>query len=37
VIALLISALFEGWQASVLSVAGMALCLGSIYAATRPS
>lgn len=37
VIALLISAVFEGWQASVLSVAGMALCLGSIYAATRPS
>lgn len=37
VIALLISALFEGWQPSVLSVAGMALCLGSIYAATRPS
>jgi len=37
VIALLISAVFEGWQPSVLSVAGMALCLGSIYVATRPS
>jgi len=35
VIALIISALFEGWQPSVLSVAGMALCLGSIFAATR--
>ncbi len=37
VIALLISAVFEGWQPGVLSVAGMALCLGSIYVATRPS
>jgi drug/metabolite transporter (DMT)-like permease len=36
VIALVISALLEGWVPSALSVAGMALCLGSIYAATRP-
>lgn len=37
VIALVISAALEGWQPSTLSVAGMALCLGSIYFATRPS
>lgn len=37
VIALAISALFEGWGPSVLSMAGMALCLASTYAATRPS
>lgn len=37
VIALLISALLEGWQATPLALAGMLLCLGSIYAATRPS
>jgi len=37
VIALMVSALFEGWQASTLSVLGMALCLGSVYAATRPA
>ncbi|MDL5030609.1 DMT family transporter [Pelomonas sp. APW6] len=36
VIALAISALLEGWVPTALSVAGMALCLGSIYAATRP-
>jgi drug/metabolite transporter (DMT)-like permease len=35
VIALLISALFEGWQPSVLSVAGMGLCLASLWMATR--
>ncbi|SEK81761.1 Permease of the drug/metabolite transporter (DMT) superfamily [Roseateles sp. YR242] len=35
VIALVLSALLEGWHPTVLSVAGMALCLGSIYAATR--
>ncbi|TDP61535.1 DMT family transporter [Roseateles toxinivorans] len=35
VIALVISAALEGWQPSWLSVAGMALCLGSIYVATR--
>ncbi|MDT9001889.1 DMT family transporter [Paucibacter sp. APW11] len=37
VIALLISALLEGWVPTLLSGAGMALCLGSIYAATRPA
>jgi len=37
VIALVISAALEGWQPSWLSVAGMALCLGSIYVATRPT
>ncbi len=36
VIALAISALLEGWQPTALSLLGMALCLGSIYAATRP-
>jgi drug/metabolite transporter (DMT)-like permease len=35
VIALVISAAFEGWQPSILAISGMALCLGSIYAATR--
>ncbi len=35
VIALLISALFEGWQPTALSVAGMALCLASLWSATR--
>jgi drug/metabolite transporter (DMT)-like permease len=35
-IALVISALLEGWQPSLLSLLGMALCLGSVYAATRP-
>lgn len=35
VIALVISAALEGWQPSALSVAGMALCLGSIFVATR--
>jgi len=37
VIALVISAALEGWQPSWLSVAGMVLCLGSIYVATRPT
>ncbi len=37
VIALAISALLEGWRPTGLAVAGMALCLGSIYAATRPA
>jgi len=37
VIALAISALLEGYVPSLLSVAGMALCLGSIYVATRPA
>lgn len=36
VIALVISAALEGWQPTALSVAGMALCLGSLYVATRP-
>jgi len=37
VIALVISAALEGWVPSMLSMAGMALCLGSIYVATRPA
>ncbi len=37
VIALVISALFEGWQATPLAVGGMALCLASLFVATRPS
>jgi drug/metabolite transporter (DMT)-like permease len=36
VIALIISALFEGWQATPLAVGGMALCLVSLVVATRP-
>jgi drug/metabolite transporter (DMT)-like permease len=36
-IALAISAALEGWQPSVLSWLGIALCLGSVYTATRPS
>lgn len=36
VIALAISAALEGWRPTGLAVAGMALCLGSIYVATRP-
>lgn len=35
VIALAISAALEGWRPGLLAVAGMALCLGSIWAATR--
>jgi drug/metabolite transporter (DMT)-like permease len=35
VIALAISAAFEGWRPSLLSLAGMALCLGSVFFATR--
>jgi len=35
VIALGLSALLEGWQPSALALSGMALCLGSIYMATR--
>jgi drug/metabolite transporter (DMT)-like permease len=37
VIALAVSAAFEGWRAGILSWVGMALCLGSVYAATRPA
>ena len=36
VIALGISAIFEGWRPTALALAGMGLCLGSIYVATRP-
>lgn len=35
VIALLISALFEGWQPTALAVSGMAICLISLYLASR--
>ncbi|WP_083749149.1 DMT family transporter [Pelomonas sp. KK5] len=35
VIALVISAAFEGWQPTVLALAGMALCLGCVWIATR--
>jgi len=35
VIALMISAVLEGWQPSLLALLGMVLCLGSIFAATR--
>ncbi len=37
VIALAVSAAFEGWRPSPASWAGMALCLGSVYVATRPA
>lgn len=37
VIALGISALLEGWRPTALSLSGMALCLASIYVATRPT
>jgi len=37
VIALLISALFEGWQPTLLAVAGMVVCLGSLVLANRPN
>lgn len=37
VIALGVSALLEGWQPSLLSGVGMALCLGSVFVATRPA
>ena len=36
VIALLVSAVFEGWQATPLAVGGMVLCLASLVVATRP-
>ena len=36
VIALIVSALLEGWQATPLSVGGMVLCLASLFVATRP-
>jgi drug/metabolite transporter (DMT)-like permease len=36
-IALAISAALEGWQPALLSLAGVVLCLGSVYVATRPA
>ena len=36
-IALVVSAALEGWQPSLLSWSGVLLCLGSVYAATRPT
>jgi len=36
VIALIVSAALEGWQATPQAVGGMALCLVSLYVATRP-
>jgi drug/metabolite transporter (DMT)-like permease len=36
-IALVVSAALEGWQPSLLSWTGVLLCLGSVYAATRPT
>ena len=36
VIALIVSAVLEGWQATPLAVGGMALCLASLFVATRP-
>jgi hypothetical protein len=35
--ALLISALFEGWQPTLVSSAGMVLCLVGLWGATRPA
>lgn len=35
-LALAISATLEGWQPTLLSLAGVALCVGSVYIATRP-
>lgn len=37
VIALIVSALLEGWQATPLAIGGMALCLVSLFVATRPA
>lgn len=36
-IALAVSAALEGWRPDVLSLAGIALCVGCVYAATRPA
>lgn len=36
VIALIVSAALEGWQATPLAVGGMLLCLASLFVATRP-
>ncbi len=37
VLALLISAALEGWRPTAPSLAGMALCLGGLWAASRPA
>ncbi len=37
VIALALSALFEGWKPQWLSLGGIALCVGSVWWATRPA
>uniref|UniRef100_UPI00128FD4A3 EamA family transporter n=1 Tax=Escherichia coli TaxID=562 RepID=UPI00128FD4A3 len=37
VIALMVSAALEGWQATPLALGGMGLCLVSLAVATRPS
>jgi len=37
VIALLMSALFEGWRPTMVSTAGIALCLAGLWGATRPA
>ncbi|MBW8845254.1 MAG: DMT family transporter [Burkholderiales bacterium] len=36
VLALVVSAVLEGWQATPLAMGGMALCLVSLFVATRP-
>lgn len=36
VVALMVSAVLEGWQVTPLALAGMALCLISLFVATRP-
>jgi drug/metabolite transporter (DMT)-like permease len=36
-IALAVSAALEGWQPHALSWLGIVLCLGSVYATTRPA
>jgi drug/metabolite transporter (DMT)-like permease len=35
-IALVVSAALEGWRPTLLSFVGIALCVGSVYTATRP-
>lgn len=37
VLALAVSAALEGWRPTLLSIVGVVLCLGSVYAATRPA
>lgn len=37
VIALIVSAALEGWQATPLAIGGMVLCLASLWVATRPA